>query len=199
MLKQLVEAILPGASRLEAQLTEAEKDLQTKRLALNNLLIESGADGPAAAKASDAVDSAERRVKHLQGALAAAQERQRVSEVQTKQDAKRAAWQGAVKAAEERHAAIMTLAKSMAAFAADYNAVLKINEALLAALPENCDAYANMTDRWSLETALRKELVRLGLDFAFSWPYGAVSLPPLLPQFDGALNVIKASVPADLR
>jgi hypothetical protein len=197
MLRQLVEAILPGASRLEAQLGEAEKDLHTKRLALNTLLIESGADGPAAVKASDAFDSAERRVKHLQAALQAAQGRQRASEVEAEQDAQRAAWQNAVKLAEDRHAAVEKLAASMAEFAADYQATLQANADLVAALPANPDNVANLTDRFALETALRKELVRLGISFAFVWPYGAATLPPLLPQFEGALEVVRRGVPKD--
>src|SRR5215472_2740520 len=117
MLKQLVEAILPGASRLEAQLGAAEAELQTKRAALNTLLLESGADGPAAAKASDAVDAAERRVKHIKSALAAAHTKQAAREADAERDAQNAKWAGAVKLAEDRHSAIVALAKSMAAFA----------------------------------------------------------------------------------
>lgn len=199
MLKQLVDAIRPGVSRLEAQLTEAEADLRAKRLTLNTLLLESGADGPAAAKAADAVDSAERRVKHLQGALGAAREHQRTLGAQTDQDARRVAWQVAVQLAEKRHAAAQKLLSSMSQFAADYRATLQANDDLVAALPANPDRDANMTDRFNLETSLRKELVRLGVQFAFAWPYGSTSIPPVLPQLEGALEVVRRAVPQDLR
>lgn len=194
MLKQLVETILSGASRLEAQLVAAEAELQTKRAVLNTLLLESGADGPAAAKASDAVDAAERRVKHLQAALQAAHAKHAAQQAEAKQDAKQAAWQAAARLADERHAAIVTLAASAAAFAADYSTVLKINSDLLAALPANPDSIANLTDRFALETALRKQLVKLGLPWAFTWPYGKVNLPDLLPQSEGALSVVREAV-----
>ncbi len=189
----------PNTSKLQAQLAEAEAALASKQAALDSLLIAGEIDGPATAKAADAADAAERRVKHLRGALAAAQTKQAAQRGEAEQDAKRAAWQNAVKLAEERHAAIETLAKSMVAFAADYRAVLKINSELLAHLPTNQDSMATLTDRFALETALRKQLVKLGLPFCFSWPYGAATLPELMPQFDGALSVIRRAVPQDLR
>lgn len=198
MLKQLVEAILPGASRLEAQLGEAEADLQTKQLALNTLLIEAGADAPACTKAADAFDAAERRVKHLRGALAAARTKEAAQQVAAEQDAQRAKWAAAINLAEQRHAAIERLTKSMAAFATGYNEVLKMTEVLRAALPANHDAYAALTNG-ELETAMRKQLVKLDVEFAFSWPYGKVSLPDLVPTSEGALSVIRAMVPKDLQ
>lgn len=199
MLKQLVEAIRPSVSRLESQLTEAEGDLAQKRSALDAMLIDGQIDGPAAARAADAVDAAERRTRNLRSALQAARERQRAAATGSEQESKRLAWQAAVKAAEARHAAVEKLAVSMSQFAADYQTTLQANADLLAALPANPDNVANLSDRFVLETALRKELVRLGLPFAFVWPYGAATLPELMPQFDGALAVIKRSVPEDLR
>jgi hypothetical protein len=186
--------------KLEERLAGAEADLQTKRASLNALLVDGDTDSPAAIKAEDAFAAAERRVRNLQGALAAAQERQRTSEVENEREAKRAAWQAAVNAAEDRHTAVEKLAASMSQFAADYQAALQANADLVAALPANPDNVANLTDRFALETCLRKELVRLGIHFAFVWPYGAATLPPLLPQFEGALEVVRrASVPKDLR
>jgi len=46
---------------------------------------------------------------------------------------------------------------------------------------------------WSthVETAVRAELFRLGIDWAFSWPYGRVSLPEFMPQFAEAEQVLR--------
>lgn len=199
MLKQLVEAILPGTSRLEAQLTEAEGDLHTKRRALNNLIIESGADDRAVTKLEGDVAAAERRAESLRSALQAAQQKHSVQLADAEREGKRAAWQRAVQLAEQRHAAVQKLMASMSQFAADYRAVLQANEDLCAALPTNPDRDANLTDRLVLETSLRKELVRLGVRFALAWPYGAATIEPLLPRLEGALEVVRRAVPVDLR
>lgn len=184
--------------KLETRLAAAEAELLNKQAALNALLT-ADEDGRPVMEAEDALAAAERRCRNLRGALATAQAKQATQQAEAEQDAKRAAWQAAVRAAEARHAAIERLAKSMAAFGADYNAVLKTNEALRAALPANGDDIANMTDRATIETVLRKELVRVGLPWCFSWPYGPATLPELMPQFEGALNVIRSSVPKDLQ
>ncbi len=197
MLNQLVDAIRPGASRLEAQLTEAETALAQKRSTLNALLIDGQIDGPAAAKAADAVDSAEKRTRNLRSALAAAQEREQAAAVETEREAKRSAWQAAVKAAEARHTAVEKLAGTMERFASDYLAALQANQALADALPANPDSIGNATDRADFETRLRKELARLGLAFVFPWPFGSVSLPPLMPQFQDILELVRRSVPTD--
>lgn len=184
--------------KLESRLTEATADRNIKRAALDAMLA-GDKDGAEVMRAEDALTAVERRVLNLKSALNTAQAKEAAQQVAAERDAQRAKWAGVVKLAEDRHAAIERLAKSMAAFAADYSAVLKNNESLLASLPANHDSYAALTDRMALETALRKELVRRGLSWCFSWPYGAATLPELLPQFDGALNVIRASVPKDLK
>jgi hypothetical protein len=175
--------------KLETRLALAIVDRDTKKAALDALLLDDQ-DGSQLMKAEDALSGAERRVLNLRSALAAAQTKQVTAQTEADEEAKRAERQKAIALAEDRHKAIERLAKTAAVFAAEYNAVLRINSDLLAHLP-NHDSMAALTDRYGLETALRKELVRLDLPWCFSWPYGKVSLPDLLPQFEGALGVIR--------
>jgi chromosome segregation ATPase len=192
-----VNPLAASASRLEAHLAEAETNLSNKRASLDALLSTGEIDTPNVTKASDTVDSADRKVRNLRVALAAAQSKITSQQAETERNEMRAKWQAAVKAAEARHTAVEKLAASMKQFASDYLAALQANQSLVDALPSNPDSIASKTDRAEFETVLRKELARLGLSWCFSWPWGVVSLPELMPQFEGALEVVRRSVPKD--
>jgi hypothetical protein len=191
ILNRIADHVQPtNVSKLEARLTVAEAELQTKQAALNALLM-TDEDSPAVTKAEDALTAAERRVLNLKSAIQAA--RQKVADEQAADSLreKEVAREKALAAATARHDAIVTLAKAAEVFAQAYRHVLKTNGDLLAHIPTNHDTVAAMSDRPTLETKIRMELVRLGVPWAIQWPYGAVSIPPMVGQAEGALSVVR--------
>jgi hypothetical protein len=191
-----INPLAASLSRLESQISEADADFQRKASALEALLVDAAVEGKPMdsqeiRKSEESADQAQHRVSNLRRALATARARQSAAQADQERAEKAAHWQKTIKAAETRHVAIQRLEKSMATFAADYTAVLESNDTLKNMLPPSHDAFAILSDRPSLETALRKELVRLGLRWSLGWPWPAADLPSLTPQFDGALSVIR--------
>jgi predicted ATPase with chaperone activity len=182
--------------KLETRLSAAILDRDAKQSVLDALLID-GQDGSSVMKAEAELTAASRRVLSLQSAIAAARAQQSAAQVEADEQVRRDHARKTLTLAEDRHRAIEKLTKAMATFVTDYNEVLKINSELLANLPMH-DSMATLVDRYQLETCLRKELVRLGASWALSWPYGSVSIPALLPQFEGAMQVIRNLLSKDL-
>ena len=199
MLNQLVDAIRPSVARLESQLAAAETELVEKRVALNNAIIDSGIDDKAATKLESEVAAVQRRAENLRSALDAARSRHAGEQAEAAKDARRATWQKTVNLAAERHKAIEHLHEAMEVFADAYNEVLRVNSKLFSELPAGHDSIATLTDRFALETLMRKQLVKLDLPWCFIWPYGKADLPDLVPTSEGALNVIRSLVPKDIR
>jgi hypothetical protein len=191
-----VNPLAASLSRLENQIADADVDFQRKAAAHEALLVDAAIEGKPMdtqdiRRAEDLADLAQRRVSNLRKALATAKARQSAAQADTERAERLAHWKKTVQAAEAKHAAVQRLEKSMAAFAADYVNVLKLNDVLRGLLPPSHDSGAALTDRALLETVLRKELVRLGLSWCFSWPWAVVDLPHLAPQSDGALSVVR--------
>ncbi|UQY83671.1 hypothetical protein [Ralstonia pseudosolanacearum] len=204
ILNTIAEAVLPtperlqaAVTRLDAQLTEAEGELSRRRSEHETLLADAALDdrpldGSAIKKARDDAALAAERITALRAALATAKARLTAAQQQETRAQLAKRWDAAIAQAERRSKHLTKLEASMAAFAADYTEALKLTDDLRAALPANPDPIGAMVDRMAFETALRKELHRLGLAWAFQWPYGAVSLPEFMPQFLGAVEVVRA-------
>lgn len=103
----------------------------------------------------------------------------------------RASWKRAVALAEDRTRSAERLAEVSAKFASAYMEFLKVTADLTDALPRNLDRDAAILPRPSMDEAIRKELLRLGVDWAYSWPWGRVSLPEFLPRFRDAEGLVK--------
>jgi hypothetical protein len=185
-----------GVSRLEGRLTEAIATRDAKQAALNSLLLEDP-DGSKVMSAEMELTAASRRVLSLQGAIAAAQDKQAAAQVEAAQQAQRDHEQKILQAAEARHAAGKALAQSSKQFANDYLKLLLANESLAALLPPDRDIFADLTERSTLETMLRRNLAKLGLPWAFPCPFGTVDIPELPAQLEAALGVVRRSVPKD--
>jgi hypothetical protein len=196
---RIKDNILPAnAPKLEKRLAESIADRDQKRAALDSLLL-ADRDGSEVMKAEDALQNSERRVLNLESALNTAKEKAAAESAEDERDAQRAEWKNTVKLAEDRQEAITRMAKSAADFARDYNEVLRINSDLLAHLPMSHDSIAALTDRPTLETTLRRHLVKNDLPWATQWAWGKVSLPDLVPQSEGALSVIRNLAPKELQ
>jgi hypothetical protein len=191
--KASISPFTANLSRIETQISEAQSDLDRKRSVLESLLTgDVDLDSLEIRKADEALAAAERRVKNLRHAQTTNQTRLAQQQADQERTEKQARWQNAVKVAETRHEHIsQKLAKSAEAFAKDYVEALRLTNELYEALPAMPDPTAAMIDKTLVETAVRKELLRRDVDFAFSWPWGKVNLPEFLEPFNGALSVIR--------
>lgn len=95
-----------------------------------------------------------------------------------------------------REAAHLALVKkmhaSLTAFAADYRAVLDSNEQRFNSLVTVPDPDAAMIYTPLIETAVRLEMVKRGLPWAFDWPYGAIGIDEFLPKFEPVPELIRS-------
>jgi hypothetical protein len=148
------------------------------------LQAEGDGDAPDTVKLEREMDAASKEFRAKEAALTAAKGRHGAAVVQASRDGLSERWAKAEALANARSACAARLAKSMEAFAADYIAFLEVTSDLTAALPGSVDHDAAVLTEPLLETAVRKELQRLGLAWAFSWPWGIVSIPPFTPQFE---------------
>ena len=190
-----VDKLAATVTRLTAQHRDAQNDLDALRIKHESLLVQRAIDDKTLDDALVAisrreVDAAREKADALTAALMTARAQLSARQASAWLEERAAAWQHAVDLAARRVHHMAKLEKSANAFVADYLEALRANEELVAALPSNPDSAAAITDRMTLETALRKELCRLGLPWAFTWPYGTVNLPEFLPQFEGGLHVI---------
>lgn len=182
-------------ARLTAQHNDAQNEVDALRIKHESLLVQRAMedqtlDDALVALSKRDAEAARDKADALTAALATAWAQMRAREAAAHLADQAAAWQHAVDLAASRVQHMAKLEKSLATFAADYLEALRLNEELVAALPKNPDSQAAVTDRVTLETAMRKELCRRGLSFAFTWPYGVVNLPEFMPQFEGGLHVI---------
>ncbi|OIT11703.1 hypothetical protein BL241_11560 [Ralstonia solanacearum] len=188
-------------ARLEAQLTEAEADLSRHRSEHETLLADAALDeqpldASAIKKARDAAALDSERVSAVRAALATARARLSAAQQQESRAELAARWDKAVGVAAERHVIAQRLAKSAEQFAADYAALIEANSKLYAALPGSApDPEAALMHNTLLETAVRMHLLKSGAGWAFSWPYGTVSLPDFREQNASALQVVRSWAP----
>jgi len=181
-------------ARLTADRDSAKARLETASGAWGDALAdqeEGNGDAALVAKLEKALDAAQRDFFGKDAALKAAQSRLSAAQSAAKKNEHEAEWAKVISASEARKAAANELAKSMEAFAGDYIALQEATSALLASLPERPrDIDAALLFPSHIESAVRRELYRLGVNWAFSWPYGKGSLPEFLNQFLGASKVV---------
>jgi hypothetical protein len=97
-----------------------------------------------------------------------------------------------INARESAHLAkVKKMHVSLAAFAADYRAVLESNEQRFNSLVTVPDPDAAMLYTALIETATRQEMVKLGLPWAFSWPWGEKELPDFAAKFEAVPALVK--------
>jgi hypothetical protein len=200
MLNTIAEALQPGRrsiDRISEDLRALNSDLAAARTAYAEACLDCAEGKPDAEKRKQRAeierDRIQKRCDELQAALAMAhaREQQKADEAARAEHAAR--WNTAVRVAEKRHEHIsQKLAKSAAAFASDYVEAIRLTEELYVALPAMPDPTAAMLDKTLVEVAVRKELLRRDVDFAFSWPWGKPSLPEFLEPFSGALDVVRS-------
>jgi hypothetical protein len=97
-----------------------------------------------------------------------------------------------INAREAAHLAkVKKLHASLVAFAADYRDVLESNEQRFNSLVTVPDPDAAMFYTPVIETAVRLELVKHRIPWAFSWPWGDQQLPDFMAKFDGVPAMVK--------
>jgi len=195
---RLAEAV----SRLSAQLDSAQVDADNARTAHESSLVDHALDSSAVddktlAKLKTAADGCRDRVASLEGALTTARARLSAAQAANDREEHRERWRAAIAVSAMKLDAEKRLAKSAKAFAEDYRHVLALNGEFYQAAPAIPDPEAAMAHATIIETAVRKELLRHGVPWAFSWPYGTVSLPEFLPQCEAAHELVKRWAPKD--
>jgi hypothetical protein len=209
LLAQRVAAVAASATdrhtatvqKIAARHAAALADADIKRKALDTLIAERALAGdpldvPDVAKKRQEALEAREIAGAFEGALATAKAQQAAVQVKESRAAHVQRWANAERVAEKRHAHLTKkLHASLTQFATDYAEALKLNADLHHALPANPDPDAAMTHATLIETAVRKELLKQGLPWCFSWPYGVVSLPDFAHQFDDALEIVRRWAP----
>lgn len=188
-----IEAII---KRLESELVgaTAESDrlkMEYETILADRAMAEQSLDDPSVTKAMNAASSAKDRESALSAALATARARLTSARNSESREALAALWSSAVSIAEKRTSLAKKLEASTTQFARDYAALLESNRALFESLPTKSDPEAAMLNLDLIEIATRKELLRQGVTFAISWPWGVHDLPNYMPQFESGESVIK--------
>jgi len=110
---------------------------------------------------------------------------------ETKVNENRVLWDKALSLAEARTEAAERLAELSEAYAGAYFALVAANHALVEILPRDVDRDAGLLRDPDVEIVVRKDLFRLGIDWAFSWPWGRVSIPELMAPLKDAERCVK--------
>lgn len=195
-----IEKLTKAVTRLSEQIETAQADADHTKLLHETALVDhalnvDSIDEKALAKLRAASDAARDRLASLQGALVTVHARLSAAEASATRDEHVARWGAAVAISGLRLDAMRRAASSLAAFAADYRAAVAINGELVGALPANPDPDGAMTRADLFEAALRRELVRQGCAWAAKLVQPACDLPPMLPQFEGAHELVKRWAP----
>jgi len=182
--------------RIESELCTLSATLETAHTTYAAACLDAAEGAPGAAErllqAESERDRVNKRIAQARAALSVAQARAQVAAEAEATAARAAAWETAVAVAEKQYAHITgKLIPAIAALAGHYRTALELREQLQAALPSTPDADAPLLRRDSLETAMRQEMARAGLEFCFSWPWGRTSLPELEKTSSGALGLIR--------
>lgn len=143
------------------------------------------------ARLRKALESARIKVDASEVALRTAQER-RLSTLAREALANNAQqWDRAIALADDRQKALESLSAVAVTFAKTWQEVVKLNNDLYGALPNAPDMYAAVLNVDQLEIAVRKELLRLGVGWAFSYPWGRETLPPMMDELEAVPSVFR--------
>jgi hypothetical protein len=194
------ERLTAAVAKIAGQLEAVQADADSARIAHESALVDHAIDqqsfdDKALAKLKASDDAARDRIASLSGALATARARLSAAQASNARELHRDSWNKAVSTSDMRLEAVRRLDASTKAFAADYRAAMVMNGELYQALPANPDPDAALTHATIIETLVRKELLRLGVPWAFSWPYGASSIEPMLPQFEASAELVRGWAP----
>jgi hypothetical protein len=137
------------------------------------------------------LNAASQAFKAKDAALTAAKARQVATTTSAARAELETKWTQAGVLAAERCAAAAKFKRSLEAAARDYQTFIQLGSDLTAALPESPDLDAAMLRSTDVEIAIKKEMLRVGFDFVFSWPYGKVSLPNFLEPFEATAQLVR--------
>ena len=180
--------------RLAIALASAKDKLDHAREAWSDAVADEAEDKgtPGASdKAEKALTLAKRDADKAAAALRAVDARQAKTAAGSERAALAEQWRKSETLTEARVAAANRLARSMKEFASDYNTLLRLTGDITAVLPKAPDMDAAWLRASQVETSVRKELLRLDVDWAYSWPWGKVSLTDFVEPFKGAVSVVK--------
>lgn len=181
-------------SRLASESLEANNQLEDARNAWAECLADEaeGTGGSAATeKAEQALQLAKQVADKAAAAVRAVEARQHATEVNSERAALAARWAKAERLAEARTKKAAGLKKTAETFAADWLSLMDLTQELNDALPLKPDPDAGLLWGSHIESAVRMELLRLGVDWAFPWPFGKVSLPEFMAPFEDTQKVIQ--------
>jgi hypothetical protein len=185
--------LLPVLDKLALDNDTAQAKLEGARVAYGNALVdeaEGHATAPQVARLKADVAEAQDRASASAAALLMAQARHRASQVAAQRSAEAAQWDQAVAVANTRQNALDALGRTAEQFAGAWREVLRLNADLYQALPAKPDMDAAFMNIPQIETALRRELLRLGVDWATSYPWGKQTLPPFSAAYEDAATVV---------
>ncbi len=182
-------------ARLKGDLTASQSRADAAHIAWAEATADEQAAGGTDTSKSDRLDEdlsrALREVSKIEKSLAAVQARQVATTTSAARAVLETKWTQAGVLAAERCAAAAKFKRSLEAAARDYQAFIQLGSDLTAALPESPDLDAAMLRSTDVEIAVKKEMLRVGFDFVFSWPYGKVSLPNFLEPFAATEQLVK--------
>jgi hypothetical protein len=89
-----------------------------------------------------------------------------------------------------RQKAFEKLQKSIDSLTRDYREVVDLNAALFGSLPTVPDIYAAKLRIDCIDEALKKALLKGGIQWAFKWPWGTFGLPEFIEEVSPAHGVI---------
>lgn len=179
-----------SVDRLTAELREAHEHAETVNTEWAEALLQE--DVAASDRLEKAWQTAQRDLQRKANALKAAKIHLSNAQAEAQVKAITDTWGSVEAASAARAKAVNNLARSAEVFAADWAALVAATAGLSDALPASAKNDPDATLLWPvhIETAVRRELLRLGVDWAFNTPWGKVSIPEFLPQFQGAAEVV---------
>jgi len=181
--------------KLTADNHAAQARLEAARAAYGNALVdevEGQATAASVAKLKAEVSAAQDQASANAAALLMAQARQRNAQAATQRSQHAQQWDKSVALADKRQHALDALGRTAEQFAAAWREVLRLNADLYEALPAKPDMDAALLNVIQIETAIRRELLRTGIDWAISYPWGKETLPPFGESYKDAAAVVRA-------
>lgn len=190
------EKALATLERLEAKKREAQTlaDTLQNEYARELLASEEGASLPAERKANTIkkLQSAKQEAERLEILVVAARERHKLL-VEAKDSELRAQkWEEAFSLIRKREAIAEEVQSAAQIFAEKVAALQALNEDCYRIMPNrNFDWEAAFIMQDQTETAIRLLLVKLGMPWALSWPWGKEAIPDFMKNYCEAAGFIE--------
>jgi len=191
--------------RVAVSLAEAIDTLESARSLWSNLSADDEVAGRspsvATVKAAEALTTAKQEVDRLTGVLQTLDNRANALRDKLQRDVAEAQWTKVERLAAARSKKAITLSQAAATFAEAYEGMCRATRELhdgVRAVVKEPDMDALLLRELSVEGPVRQELLRLGVRWAFSWPWGAQELPEFLPPFLASEDLVKRMKGANL-